>query len=172
VENSPTVLTKTELISSLRQEVHILLHLMSKIEPYMLEYRPSAKQRNLLELLQYLTLLGPIHTRGVLADTFSMDAWRNAWTEGEGTSKTLDPEGTRAAIAGLNTLFDDLLENFPDDSLREDFALFGRTLSRGSRLVGLVLNHYVAYRMQVFLYLKEAGCDTLSIMNLWAGEDA
>lgn len=166
------VLTKTELISSLREEVHILLHLMSKIEPHMLEYRPSAKQRNLLELLQYLTILGPIHTRGVLADTFSMEAWQNAWTEGEGTSKTLDLEGTRAAIADLETLFADLLNNFPDERLREDFTLFGRTLSRGSWLVALVLNHYVAYRMQVFLYLKAAGCETLSTMNLWAGEDA
>ena len=101
-----------------------------------------------------------------------MEAWQNAWTEGEATSKTLDLEGTRAAIADLETLFGDLLENFPDDRLREDFALFGRTVSRGSWLVALVLNHYVAYRMQVFLYLKVAGCDTLSTMNLWAGEDA
>lgn len=166
------VLTKTELISSLRQEVHILLHLMSKIEPHMLEYRPTAQQRSLLELLQYLTLLGPIHARGVLADTFSMEAWQNAWTEGEATSKTLDLEGTRAAIADLNTLFDDLLNNFPDDRLREDFTLFGRTVSRGSWFVTLVLNHYVAYRMQLFLYLKSAGCDNLWTMNLWAGADA
>lgn len=101
-----------------------------------------------------------------------MDAWGNAWTEGEGISKTLDLEGTRAAIADLNTLFGHLLENFPDHRLREDFALFGRTLSRGSWLVALVLNPYVAYRMQVFLYLKGAGCETLSTMNLWAGEDA
>ncbi len=165
------VLTKAELITALQHEVHILQHLMSKIEPQMLDYRPSEKQRSLLELLQYLTILGPIHLRGTLADTFSMDGWREAWTTGEATSKALDLEGVKQAVADLKPLFADLLNAFPDERLREDFNLFGRSATRGSWLVTLVQNHYVAYRMQVFLYLKAAGCDKLWTMNLWAGVD-
>ena len=48
------VLTKTELIASLRNEVRILLHLAGKIDPAALEYRPTAKQRSTFELLKYL----------------------------------------------------------------------------------------------------------------------
>ena len=36
----------------------------------------------------------------------------------------------------------------------------------------MVLSHYVAYRMQLFLYLKDCGLRDLSTMNLWAGMDA
>jgi hypothetical protein len=35
-----------------------------------------------------------------------------------------------------------------------------------------VLCHYVAYRMQLFLYLKACGREELGTMNVWAGMDA
>jgi hypothetical protein len=38
------VLSKSELIASLQNEVHILLHLASKIDRAQLEYRPTPKQ--------------------------------------------------------------------------------------------------------------------------------
>ena len=47
------VLTKSELIASLQNEVRILLHLASKIDRGMLDYRPTPKQRSIIELLQY-----------------------------------------------------------------------------------------------------------------------
>ena len=53
------VLTKEELINALQNEVRILLHLASKVEPAMLNYRPTATQRTVLELLQYIAIMGP-----------------------------------------------------------------------------------------------------------------
>jgi hypothetical protein len=38
-------------------------------------------------------------------------------------------------------------------------------------IVSVVLCHYAAYRMQVFLYLKAGGREELNTMNLWAGMD-
>jgi hypothetical protein len=73
------VLTKGELISSLHNEVRILLHLASKVDPAKLDYRPTPKQRSLLELLQYMMIMGPIHLRGAKAGVFDLDAWRNTW---------------------------------------------------------------------------------------------
>lgn len=49
--------------------------------------------------------------------------------------------------------------------------MFGSKASRGAWLVWMVLCHYVAYRMQLFLYLKACGREELSTMNLWAGVD-
>jgi hypothetical protein len=40
------VLTKSELIASLPNEVRIQLHLVGKVDGAMLDYRPTAKQRN------------------------------------------------------------------------------------------------------------------------------
>ena len=53
------VLTKSELIASLQNEVRILLHLASKIDRAMLDYRPTPKQRSTIELLKYLSVMGP-----------------------------------------------------------------------------------------------------------------
>ena len=54
------VLTKQELISSLQSEIRILLHLIGKIDRAKLDYRPTAKQRSILELIQYMAIMGPL----------------------------------------------------------------------------------------------------------------
>lgn len=165
------VLTKDELLSSLKREVQILLHLISKVRPADLDYRPTPKQRSLLELLQYLTLFGPIHLRGVMAATFDMDAWRNAWTSGEATAKTLNLEQIKDAIGKQPALFAELLGPCSDDGFRAEVEMFGSKNSRGSWIVSLLLQHYAAYRMQLFLYLKGCGHEELNTMNLWVGVD-
>jgi len=172
VKGATMVLTKDELISALKGEVRVLMHLASKVEPTMLAYRPTPKQRTLLELLQYLTIMGPIHLRGILADSWSMDSWRQAWHEGEATAQTLGLEEAKSSIAGQSALFVELLSSCSDSRFRQEFEMFGQKASRGLWLVRLVLCHYTAYRMQLFLYLKSCGREDLSTMNLWAGVDA
>ena len=49
------VLTKSEMIALLQKEVRILQHLITKIDPKTLDYRPTPKQRSTIELLRYLT---------------------------------------------------------------------------------------------------------------------
>ena len=44
------VLTKDELLSCLKNEVRILLHLISKVDPAKLDYRPAPNQRTTLEI--------------------------------------------------------------------------------------------------------------------------
>ena len=56
---SIVVLTKDELIAALQKEVRILLHLVDKIDRAQLDYRPTSKQRSTLELLRYLSVMGP-----------------------------------------------------------------------------------------------------------------
>jgi hypothetical protein len=165
------VLTKNELISALQGEVRLLLHLASKVDAAKLDYRPTPKQRSLLELLQYLTFMGPIHLRGVMAGVFDMDAWRSAWTAGEATAKAMNLEEAKDAIGKQAALFAELLGPCSDAGLRAEIEMFGRKASRGSMIVGLVLSHYAAYRMQLFLYLKACGREQLNTMNLWAGID-
>jgi len=72
------VLTKDELISCLKHEVRILLHLVSKIDPAKLDYRPTAKQRSTLELLQYMVIMGPTQIAVIKAGAFNRPAL-NLW---------------------------------------------------------------------------------------------
>jgi hypothetical protein len=59
------ILTKLELISSLQNEVRLLLHLCGKVRPEMLDYRPTTKQRSLIDDLRgEIEIFGLKLTRG------------------------------------------------------------------------------------------------------------
>ncbi len=162
------VLTKAELIAALQHEVRILLHLAAKFNHDSLAYRPTPKQRSSLELLQYLTMMGPVITQAVAAGRFDV----NAWTEAEEGAKSLDLDQALVAIANQSTLYANLLEGFTDEAWRAPVDMFGTTASRGAHMVNIVLSGYAAYRTQLFLYLKSCGREELSTYNLWAGMDA
>jgi hypothetical protein len=166
------VLTKEELISSIANEVRVLLHLISKVEPGMLDYKPALNQRTLVELLRYLVVMAPVHVRGATGKAFDMEAWRAMWNAEEGRASTMDLEQIREAIAKQPAVCADVINACPDEDLRGELEMFGSKASRGSWLVRLLLSHYAAYRMQLFLYLKACGRPELSTMNLWVGTDA
>lgn len=163
------VLTKDELLSSLRNEVRILLHLASKIDRNKLDYRPSPKQRSTLELLQYLVVMGPMLIRGVKTGAWDQASWQAATAE----ANAMNFDQVLEAIEKQNRTYAELLEGFSDADFRGEIDLFGSgKTSRGSVMVFMVLGGCAAYRTQLFLYLKACGREELNTWNLWAGMDA
>ncbi len=77
------VLTREELSRALQHEIAILLHFAGKLEPAMLDYRPTPKQRSALELLRYLQqTLAVIAAQGV--EFGQLEArWSDADTRGD-----------------------------------------------------------------------------------------
>jgi hypothetical protein len=162
------VLTKSELITSLQHEVHILLHLAGKIDRSKLDYRPTPKQRSTIELLKYLSYMGPAMVEAANAGGFDAPAWAAATTAAEGR----DFDETVAAIAAQRDSYAAQLGAMSDADFRVEIEMFGRRTSRGAFLVNTVLCGYAAYRTQLFVYLKACGRDELNTMNLWGGVDA
>jgi hypothetical protein len=161
------VLTRSELISSLQGEVRILLHLASKVDRAQLDYRPTPKQRSTIELLRYLSMMGPTLVRYTL--TGSQDP--ALWSDAAKAADARDFDQTLAAIAAQHDEYELLLDGVPDADFRVEMdSITGKT-SRGSTLVNLVLCGCAAYRTQLFLYLKACGREELGTMNLWAGMD-
>jgi hypothetical protein len=162
------VLTKSELIASLQNEVRILLHLAGKIDKTWIDYRPSANQRSVVELLRYLSMMGPTLIRIAKGDA-DLTAWKAAAAEAD----ALDFDQVVTAIAGQKRLYDTLLSDMPDEMLRTEIDNFdGSRTSRGMFIVKYVLQGHSAYRTQLFLYLKSCGCEPLNTRNLWGGVDA
>jgi hypothetical protein len=161
------VLTKSELIGSLQNEVRILQHLCTKIEPSMLDYRPTPGQRSTIEWLKYLAVVGPVCVKSALAGGFD----QALWIERSGALADKDFAGTVAAIAALPDEYAKLLGGVPDEAFRKDVEMFGHKSSVGAFMVNTVLGAYAAYRTQIFCYLKACGRTELSTMNLWAGMD-
>jgi hypothetical protein len=162
------VFTKSELIGSLQHEVHILLHLAGKIDRAKLDYRPTVKQRSTLELLRYLSMMGPVMVEAAKGGAFDTAAWSAAARAAE----SRDFDETVAAIAAQRDTYAATLGAMSDADFRVEVEMFGRKTSRGAFLVNTVLCAYAAYRTQLFCYLKACGRDELNTMNLWAGIDA
>jgi len=169
---TPAILTKDELTASLENEVRILLHLISKVEPRMLDYRPTPKQRSMLELLQYLVIVCPVQLRIIQSGTFDIEAFRARWAPEQQKAAAMGLEEAKAAIAKQPEVIRDVVNSLSDADLRQEMEMFGTRATRGALLVNMVHSHYVAYRMQLFLYLKGCGLEELNTMDLWAGRSA
>jgi hypothetical protein len=162
------VLTREELIASLQNEVRILLHLAGKIEPTMLDYRPTPKQRSTIELLKYLSMMGPALVQYGTGAPFDAETWKAA----EEAANARDFEQTVAAIAAQSDTYAKLLGEMPDADFRAEIdGGMGNKTTRGAMLVNSALCSCAAYRTQLFLYLKACGREELNTWNLWAGID-
>jgi hypothetical protein len=163
------VLTKAELITSLQNEVRILLHLARKVDRTKLDYRPTPKQRSTIELLKYLSMMGPTLIQYAMAETQDPALWTTAAQAADAR----DFDQTVAAIAAHEDAYATLLADVTDADFRGEVDGFdGNKTSRGALIVNLVLCGCAAYRTQLFVYLKACGREELGTMNLWAGSDA
>src|SRR3954462_4342179 len=95
------VLSKSELIGALQHEVDILVHLASKVDRAHLDYRPTPNQRSTIELLQYLSMMGP--TLVQFARTGAFD--REAWVPAKQAADARGFDQTVAAIAAQRDIY-------------------------------------------------------------------
>jgi hypothetical protein len=162
------VLTKSELQSALDKETRILLHLIDKLEPTMIDYRPTPKQRSTIELLKYLSIMGPGLMQAAKTGGFDRDSWMAA----DKAAQARNFEQTRAAIAGHPAVYAQILADMTDADFRAEIPNFDGTMSsKGAFVTALVLGGYAAYRTQLFMYLKACGREELGTANLWMGVD-
>jgi hypothetical protein len=110
------VLTKSELIGQLQHEVQILLHLASKVDRGKLDYRPTPKQRSTLELLQYLSFMGPELLKDGVAGAFDPASW----TIAEKAAAGRDFDQTLAAVAAQKQGYADTIGSLSDADLRAE----------------------------------------------------
>lgn len=162
------VLNKQELIDCLQKEVHILVHLCGKVKPEMLVYRPTPKQRSVLELVRYLTVMGPVLVRSIQKGDFLGEDWGAA----EAKADAMDFDAAVKSLASQSSFYADAVNGMSDDDLRGEIELFGQKASRGLMLINVIVCGHAAYRTQLFCYLKSCGLEELNTMNLWAGVDA
>jgi hypothetical protein len=162
------VLTKAELVAALHKEVRILLHLASKLDRMHLDYRPTPKQRSTIELLRYLSVMGPQLLATAKHGKFDAETWMAELAAAD--MRNFDE--TLEVIAKQPETYDNLLADMAETDFRAEMTGFdGSRLSRGAFIVSLVLGGSAAYRTQLFLYLKACGQEQRGTVNLWRGVD-
>jgi hypothetical protein len=152
--------------------VRILLHQAGQIDKSKLDYRPTPRQRSILELLQYLAIMAPTQIAAIKGEDFSRSAMMSMWRPAETTAKSMDFEQAVAAIQQQSAQFDQIFSDSMAADLRSEVDMFGHKVTRGELLVTQVVSAFAACRMQLFCYLKSCGREELNTVDLWMGTDA
>jgi hypothetical protein len=162
------MITEQQFLDSCLNEIKIIKHLYGKVRPEILNYRPTEKQRSMLELLQYLSHFAKLEAGAIYkgkAIANFQDAMKQAYQM-----------AADEFVAEMDKQAEDLKNIFSkitDAELAEPIDLFGRGQSQPRALwfLNLILKSLVAYKMQLFLYLKSCGASDIGTSNLWRGED-
>lgn len=161
------VITKEQLLASMRHETNVIKHLATKIRPDRLDWRPTPGQRSIAELLQYLTVAALIPAQNLISGDWGHAEAMSA----EAASVTLDTFGD--AMDRQMERLDAMIRRLDvADALESDARLpWGAPIKQGQGFVDMALKTLVAYRMQLFLYAKQACDPELDSANCWVGVD-
>ncbi len=161
------MITKDELIASLRHETKIIKHLAERIPTGTYDWRPTPGQRSMLELLRYLTTCGEIGARNLVTGNWDHVA------AVEARAAEVSPETFAAAMDGQMQRLEELLADIDPvaASTTERSLPWGAPIKQGQGFVDMVVKPMAAYRMQLFLYAKQAGNHELNSANCWVGVD-
>lgn len=161
------MLTKEDFLNAVRDEIRIIKHLGTKVQDAHLAYKPSEKQRTVLQLMQYLSYCG-------------MSSVTTVITGSREHGKKMNEDSQSVNMKNFSSKMDEqlktielLLKDFDDKALAERDATkpWGVPQKAGFALINKPLKFLTAYRMQFFLYLKQAGVSELGTANCWLGVD-
>lgn len=162
--------TKQDHINSLQREEHLITHLHSKVEPAHLDYQPTEHQRTLEELLSYLTMMGAMMTSAMKHGAFANED-AEQFTQ---RAQEMDLESFPELMQQQTTYMITYLEEVTEEEWHEEIDPFGtgQMMARKQIFLELIVKGFAAYRMQLFLYIKQAGKHDLNTMNVWMGKDS
>ncbi len=164
--NSISMYSKQNLVASLSNEFRVIRHLITKMPEGAMDYKPTEKQRTTLELLQYLSIVAP----ATIDCVYQGDT--KAFMPYVEISKTVTADNFSEIFDRHEKLAHEILEKFTDETLHEKINLFNMgEMTKGVYLVETILKWIVAYKMQLFLYIKAAGNTSIGTSNLWGGMD-
>lgn len=161
------MLGKDDLLDSLLRECEISKHLATKIPGGDTSFQPSGSQRSMLELMRYQSFCG-------LGGSYAMfDGNWDRYRALSDAAGSLEAKGFEAAMdrqaEGLRNFFGALSDE--DFASRSAKTPMGEELPLGRALLELPVKWMTAYRMQMYLYCKQAGNQEIWTPNCWAGID-
>ena len=160
-----SMINKKQFLNAFAKELDIIRHLGTKVDASMLDYRPSEKQRSMLELMNYL---GHIFNTGV-AISIAGSAKDYQEIAKNAPEVTLSNFDLVMQMQAKNVI--EKIEALSDEELAVESEIFGQTNTLAMHLFG-ASKWAVAYKMQLFLYIKACGKHDINTLNLWAGVDS
>jgi hypothetical protein len=158
------MITKEQYIGSFVHEIEIIKHLAGKVDASKLDYRPTPGQRSTLELLQYLGQM--LHT-GISA---SIAGDQNLYMELAKNKDLVTFENFVSKMDEQAKFVKEAVGALTEEDMARVSTIWGNTSSLAMQLLG-ALKNAVAYKMQLFLYIKASGNSEIGTSNVWGGRD-
>ena len=157
------MITKQQLAASFRTETDLIKHLGTKITGERLEWKPTPGQRSLDDLMRYVT---------VMAEIPAYFAAHGEW----GPHDEYNERGLSVTLDNFAERMDEQCDRVTAWMLESDFEKqtttpWGSPTTTAEFWLNMVGKCFTAYRMQLFLYLKQSGRSELGSANLWIGVD-
>ena len=162
---------KQHLINSLEKEIQIVCRLLSKVPDDQFSFRPKEGMRSLLELVQYLTVIG-IAMPSFWLQSKPVD-FRAFFGQRIVASKNLLSTDTLPAMQQQLQEAKMLFASITDDELlnKEISYLWGGTDSLGQGIINTSIKFFTGYKLQLFLYLKLCTDLLLGTADAWVLND-
>ena len=162
------MITKEQLLDSMRHETEVIKHLATKVPEGALGYRPTPGQRSLGELMQYMTRMTIVPTM------YAIDC---SWDRADGREREagdFHPDRFAQEMDRQMEMISEELATVDETeaTTRPSAMPWGTPTTLSAGLMDMTLKCFVAYRMQLFLYLKSCGVSEIGPANCWVGIDA
>ncbi|MCC6465879.1 MAG: hypothetical protein IT463_11115 [Planctomycetes bacterium] len=161
------MIDKQTILDSMLKEFACIEHLAAKVQPGTENWRPSPGQRSTLELLRYLTVcgVGPIKA-GAKGD---WEIGKKMHDASEKLALQEIPAALKRAAADLKAVMAEIPSgDFQGKTVKRPN---GDVMSLGRLLLDTAFKYLPAYKMQLFLYLKQNGHANLNTFNVWRGQE-
>ena len=159
------MITKQQFIDNVMFETGVITHLFDKIPEGGFEYKPTEKQRTTMELLQYLGAVPSIAAQVVQTGDQSL------WAKSTEMSAAVTKENFKDMMNGVAKTISEIVTSMSDEQMNEEFEMWGEIMPKSAWMLNLTLKLFVAYKTQLFLYIKSAGNHDINTSNLWRGKD-
>lgn len=159
------MLGKNDIRDLIFKEIDICLHLHGQVPEGGMDYRPTPDQRSTLELLRYISVCA-IGGARAMADG-NWDAWAGFAERADAMAAEDFPAAMATQREELSAFFDGLTQE--DVETRMATTPMGTELTLERALVELPLSWMIGYRMQLFLYAKQAGNADIWTPDCWVG---
>ena len=159
------MLGKDDIRDLILKECDICLHLHGQIPAGGLDYRPTPSQRSTLELLRYVSVCAIGGARAMGDGNWG--AWPGFAERADALAGADFPAAMERQKEEIHAFFDGLTQE--ELETRTATTPMGTELTLERALVELPLSWMIGYRMQLFLYAKQAGNEAIWTPDCWVG---
>lgn len=158
---------KEHLLNNIEKEINICKRLYTKIPPGQMDFRPKEGLRSILELLQYLGIVGSalpyywLKKQGT--DFFAFFA------EGDKAAKAMPHEQFPAVMDAQMATIRDLFNEISEDDLmnKEIDYPWGGKASMGEAIIATSIKFMTGYKLQLFSLIKLCDDQKLGTADAW-----